>query len=66
MWHVWGGGEVHTRFWWGNLRQRDHLEDLGIDGRILKRTENKYNWRDLVNMLMNLGVPYNAGNFLTS
>jgi hypothetical protein len=38
MWHVWGGGDVHTGFWWGNLQQRDHLEDLGIDGRtILKR-----------------------------
>ena len=27
-------GEVHTGFWWGNLRERDHLEDSGgIDGR---------------------------------
>jgi hypothetical protein len=24
-------------FWWGNLREGDHLEDLGVDGRkILK------------------------------
>ena len=21
-------------FWWGNLRERDLLEDLGVDGRI--------------------------------
>jgi len=29
---------VYTGFWWGNLRERDHLEDLGKDGRkILKR-----------------------------
>jgi hypothetical protein len=20
-------------FWWGNLMERDHMEDLGIDGR---------------------------------
>ena len=25
-------GEVHTGFWWGNLRQRDNFEDLGVDG----------------------------------
>jgi hypothetical protein len=29
------GGEVHTGFWWGNLRERDNLEDLGVDGRII-------------------------------
>ena len=22
---------MHTGFWWGNLRERDHLEDPGID-----------------------------------
>jgi hypothetical protein len=21
--------------WWGNLRKRDHLEDQGLDGRII-------------------------------
>jgi hypothetical protein len=30
-----GRGEVHTGFWWGNLRERDHLEDPGVDGRII-------------------------------
>jgi hypothetical protein len=30
-----GRGEVYTGFWWGNLRERDHLEDLDVDGRII-------------------------------
>jgi hypothetical protein len=34
IWHVWGTGEVYTGFWWENLRERDHLENLGVDGRI--------------------------------
>jgi hypothetical protein len=31
------GGEAYTGMWWGNLRERDHLEDPGIDGRIILR-----------------------------
>jgi hypothetical protein len=27
--------EVHTGFWWGNLRARDHLEEIGVDGSII-------------------------------
>jgi hypothetical protein len=29
------GGEVHIGFWWGYRTERDHLEDLGIDGKII-------------------------------
>jgi hypothetical protein len=32
-----GRGQVHTEFWWGKLRERDHLEDPGIGGRIILR-----------------------------
>jgi hypothetical protein len=28
---VWGTGELHTGFWWGNLRKIDHLEDPHAD-----------------------------------
>ena len=35
MWHVLETGEVHTGFWWGDLRERGDLEDLGVDGRII-------------------------------
>jgi hypothetical protein len=29
--HVWEAGEAHnTGFWWGDQRERDYLEDLGV------------------------------------
>ena len=28
---------MYTEFWWGNLRERGHLGDPGIDGRIILR-----------------------------
>jgi len=31
MWHVWGTGDVQTEFWWRNMTEKDHLEDLGVD-----------------------------------
>jgi hypothetical protein len=31
MQHVLSRGEVHTGFWWGDLREGDHLEDPGVD-----------------------------------
>jgi len=30
MWDVGGKRGMHTEFWWGN-----HLEDLGVDGKII-------------------------------
>jgi hypothetical protein len=36
MYRVLGREEAHTVFWWGNLRERDHVKDLSVDGRILK------------------------------
>ena len=35
MWHALEIGEVHTGFWWYNLRERDHLENLDVDGRLI-------------------------------
>jgi hypothetical protein len=29
------GGEVHTGFWWGNLRERGHFNSLSIHGRLI-------------------------------
>jgi len=34
--HV-GEREVYTEFWWGNPKEREHLEDPEVDGRIILR-----------------------------
>jgi hypothetical protein len=75
-------GQVYTRFWWGNLRERDHLGDPGVDGRIILRwffskwdvrgvdwielAQDRDGRRAPVNAIMNLQVPQNVGNFLTN
>ena len=30
----WAGHVGHVGFWWGNMRERDHMGDLGTDGKI--------------------------------
>jgi hypothetical protein len=35
MWYVWESGEAYTELWWGILRERGHLENPGVDGRII-------------------------------
>jgi len=32
-----GKGEAYTEFWWGNLRERGHRGDPGVDGNIILR-----------------------------
>ena len=37
-WHLSLKKEVaYTRFWWGKPKERDHLGDPGLDGRIILR-----------------------------
>jgi hypothetical protein len=62
-----------TGFWWGNLRERDHWGDPGVDGMIILRwifrkwdvegmdwtdlTQDIVRCRAVVNAVMNLRVP---------
>jgi hypothetical protein len=51
MWREWGGGEAYTGFWWGNLRERDHLGDPDVDGRISRWIFRKWDvglWTGLI------------------
>jgi hypothetical protein len=79
---TYGGEEkCITGIRWGNLREGDHLKDLSVDGNIILKwiferldgdmnwinlAQDRDRWRDLVNAVMNLRVPLNAGNFLSS
>jgi hypothetical protein len=35
MWNAQKTREVHTGIWWGDLKERSHFEDLGVDGRVI-------------------------------
>jgi hypothetical protein len=59
-------------FWWLNLRERDHMADIGLDGRIILRciftewecgdtdwidlAQDRDSWWALVNTLMSIRV----------
>jgi hypothetical protein len=71
VWHVWHKGEMHCGFWWRDLRERNHLEHRGVDGRIILKwifkkkdggtdwidlAEERGRWQVVVNVVMNLRV----------
>jgi hypothetical protein len=64
MWHAWGRGEVITGFWLGRPRRRweDNIKlDLRQTGihraNWIRLAQNRVQWRDFVNTVMNLQVP---------
>jgi hypothetical protein len=63
---------LHTGFWWGDLREGDHLGDPCVDGRIILKwifkkwyagheldylAQDRDRWRALVNAVMNFRFP---------
>jgi len=38
MKHVWGREKIYTSFGWENLRERDQLENPGVDGKVILRS----------------------------
>jgi len=64
--------DVHVGYWWGKRRERDHLENPGVNGRIILRyifrklcggtnwtavAQDRDRWRTHVNAVMNFWVP---------
>jgi hypothetical protein len=69
---TYGGEERLIQGFGGDMRERDHLGDPDVDGRIILRylqevgcggmdwielVQDRDRWRALVNVAMNLGVP---------
>ena len=72
---------MYVAFWWEKLKERGLLEDLGVDGRIIKKINlediGQGAWTGLmwlktgktdrffVNAVVYIRVLYDVGNFLT-
>ena len=53
-----GGREMYAGFWLGNLRERNHLEDPGVDGRIVRWIFRKWDvgaWTGLICLRIETG-----------
>jgi hypothetical protein len=61
MWHVLGTKVMDTGYWLRDLTERDHLEDLGIEKkvilkRIFKKEDMDARWRALGGVVVNIRV----------
>jgi hypothetical protein len=72
MWHAQKTREKCTRFWWESLKEKDDLEDRGINGRLVLEwilgkigwngvewihlAQDRDQWSALVSAMLNLRV----------
>jgi hypothetical protein len=60
MWQLTQTVEVHAEFWWGDLKEKGHLKNPGVDGRlILKGILKKSNgeaWTSLTWLRIGTGL----------
>jgi len=70
---TWGEGRGAYGVSWGDLKERDHLKDLGVDGNITLKVDlqevgwegtdwndlaqKRDRWRALMNTIMNFSFP---------
>jgi hypothetical protein len=77
MWKEGGRRGMHIGYWWKSQKERPRcrwlgsikmdLREIGWDGMDwIDVSEDRDQWRALVNTVMNLRVPLNAGKFLSS
>jgi len=57
-------GEVYIEFWWPNMKERDHLEYVGVDGSIILKCKFKnwiegMDWNDLAQDRIRWQAPLN-------
>jgi hypothetical protein len=72
---------MRSKFWFENLKERDHLKDVGVDGKIILEwiqgnrvgsgnwihlAQDRDQWQILLDILMNPQFSRNGGNFLAS
>jgi len=67
-WYVWVRRERNTDFWYGDLKEWDHLEDIGVDRKIILKgtlvrrksvdwinlADDMYKWWAVGNTVMNI------------
>jgi hypothetical protein len=61
---MYGGGEVYTGLWWGNLKEGEHLEDPGVEVEDnIKMDLLEEEWEGVCTRLIWLGIGTDGGHF---